>query len=169
MTSTLINLNRPVDIEDCQAADTNMDVLFVNGSQGTVTVPVTSTISTGIQRTRAGNGTFVYHLNAGPPTKNTLTALFDLGTSCFPFVNGSPVVVENNAGRTNLVGASNYFGSPISDPAKAPVFVSPTQVAIDTGNLPSGSNFTAQSVQVNAAASSKKGASLSNAVLLVLQ
>jgi len=94
-----------------------------------------------------GNGRFVYHMNSGTPNSTTVGPLLDLGNECHPFIGGSPVVVENNIGKTNLAGASNYFGVPISDPAKAPTFVCPHQVPIDTTNLPSGSFFTMQSVQ----------------------
>jgi len=173
VTSTILILNQPVGISDCQDIDANMDVLFVNGSQGgtgfTVNVNTAATVATGLQKVTGSNGKFVYHMNSGTPSSGTVGPLFDLGNECHPFVGGSPVVVENNVGKTNLVGSSNYFGNPISDPAKAPVFVSPTQAAIDTVNLPSGSFFTMQSIHLNPAASSAKGGSFSNALIMAMQ
>jgi len=173
VTSTILILNQPIGIGDCQDIDANMDVLFVNGSQGgtnfTVNVNTTTTVATALQRVTGSNGKFVYHMNSGTPNSGTVGPLFDLGNECHPFVGGSPAVVENNVGKTNLVGSSNYFTDPISDPAKAPVFVSPTQVAIDTVNLPSGSFFTMQSIHLNPAASSGKGGSFSNALIMAMQ
>jgi len=172
VTSTMLIVNQPVGITDCQDINANMDVLFVNGSQGGVTFTVdvrrSTTVSTGLQRVTGSNGKFIYHMNAGFPTQSTVGPLFDLGNECFPFIGGSPppAVVENNVGKTNLVGSSNYFGDPISDPAKAPVFVCPTQARIDTVNFPAGSIFTVQSIHLNPAASSSKGGSLSNAIVV---
>jgi len=173
-TNQLFVLQRgDAGIGDCQDIDANMDVLFVNGSRGgpglTVPVDPATSIATSLQRTPAGNGKFVFHLNEGTPDGASVTPLLDLGSSCFPFIGGSPSVVENNVGKTSAVGASNYFGTAISDPDRAPTFVCPTQAEIDTANLPSGSQWTAQSVHLNDAASSKRGASLSNALIVQMQ
>jgi hypothetical protein len=176
VTSVWLILVQPTGIADCQDIDANMDVVFVNGGQGTagngynVDVAASGTLSVANQKTPAGNGKFVHHMNAGTPNAGTVTKLLDLGNSCFPFLGGSPVVVENNVGKTSQVGASNYFGSPIADPAKAPTFLqSLLQPVIDTANLPIGSQFTHQSIHLNGAASSTKGGSLSNGVVMSMQ
>jgi len=174
VTSTFLILQQPVGISDCQDIDADMDLVYVNGSQGgldfTVQVATAGTLGTANQRTGAGNGKFVHHMNAGAPSSSTVGGLFDLGDNCFDFLGGTAVVVENNVGKTNLVGASNYFGPAISDPAKAPTFLdSLTQAAIDTGNLSAGSEWTHQSIHLNGAASSSKGGSLSNGIVMQMQ
>lgn len=176
VTATWLVVQQPIGINDCQDIDANMDVVYVNGGQGTqaggynVNVSASSTLAVADQKTTAGNGKFVHHMNAGTPNAGTVSKLFDLGNQCFPFVGGAPAVVENNVGKTNLVGASNYFAAPIADPAKAPTFLaSLTQVVIDTTNLPAGSSWTHQAIHLNGAASSKKGGSLSNAVVMTMQ
>ena len=179
VTGTFLILQQPVGISDCQGVDADMDLVYVNGSQGgldfTVQVDTSATLGVGMQRTGAGNGRFVNHTNAGAPSSSTVTPLFDLGDGCFPFISGmgivaSPDVVENNVGRTSLVGASNYFGPAIADPAKAPTFLaSLTQAAIDTGNLSGGTEWTHQSIHINGAASSAKGGSLSNGIVMQMQ
>lgn len=174
VTSTLFILQQPVSELDCQDIDPDMDLVWVNGSQGggsfNVNVDTNGPLSVGIQKTGAGNGKFVHHMNAGTPSASTVGPLFDLGNECFPFVGGSPSVVENNVGKTNLVGSSNYFGVPIADPGKAPVFLaSLLQPNIDTANLGAGQQFTHQLIALNGAASSAKGGSLSNAVVMTMQ
>lgn len=171
LISVVYRLALPCDITSCQDIDANMNLVWINGSLGgidfKVNVPVAATLSVGIQRTPAGNGRFVHHMNAGTPSATTVAPLFDLGNHCFPFLGGSPVVIENNLGRTSLIGASKYFTNPIPDPATAPTFLSSlTQPVIDTINLPAGSQFTHQVAAVNGAASSSKGGSLSNGVVL---
>ena len=166
-------LKKPIGIQDCQDMDSDMDLLWINSSQGgvglTVSVNTAATISTGMQKTGAGNGKFVFHMNAGAPSGATVGPLFDLGNQCFAFIGGSPVVIENNVGKTNLVGSTSYFGSPGTDPGKAPTFVRPTDAVVDTFNMPSGSQFTGQSIHLNGAASSSKGGSLSNALIYDMQ
>ncbi len=162
---------RPFGITDCQGRDPGTLVLFVNGSLGgaTYTVPVdpTTSISTAFQRVSGSNGKFVYHFNAGVPDSSTLTQTLDLGPACFPFLDGSPSIVENNLGKTNLVGPTNYFGTVQTDPSPAPVFIEPNQVVIDATNLPSGSKWTAQAVAVNPATTSQiKPVSLTNAIIV---
>ena len=166
-------LKQPVGIADCQDIDSDMDLLWVNASQGGVffQVPVNTAapISTGMQKTALGNGKYVYHMNAGTPNSGTVSGLFDLGNQCFPFIGGSAVVIENNVGKTNLVGSTSYFGAPGSNPAKAPTFVRPTDAVVDTFNMPSGSQFTGQAIHLNGGASSAKGGSLSNALVYDMQ
>jgi hypothetical protein len=174
VTSTFLVVTQPVGIGDCQDIDANMDVVWVNGSQGggdfNVDVATAGTLAVADQKVPGSNGKFVHHMNAGTPNAGTVSKLFDLGNDCFDFLGGTAVVVENNVGKTNLVGASNYFGNPIADPAKSPTFLaSLTQASIDTGNLPAGSSFTHQAIHLNPAASSKKGGSLSNAVIMTMQ
>ena len=174
VTSTMFNLEQPIGIGDCQAIDADMDLVWVNGSQGgggfNVNVNTAGTLAVGVQKTGAGNGKFVHHMNAGVPTAATVGPLFDLGNNCFPFLGGSPAVVENNVGKTNLVGSSNYFGPPIADPSKAPTFLaSLLQANVDTANLGAGQQFTHQLIALNGAASSSKGGSLSNGVIMTMQ
>lgn len=171
VTSTVVRLGRPCDISACQAVDPDMDLLWANGSLGgtdfRVPVLADASLAFHVDRTPAGNGRFVHHMNAGVPSTATIAPLADLGTSCFPFLSGSPVVVDSNIGRTHLVGASSYFGMPIDDPAKAPIsLASLMQPVIDMSNLPLGSLFTHQLLVVNPASSSRRGASFSNALIL---
>ncbi len=174
VTSTMFNLSQPIGIADCQDTDLDMALVWVNGSQGggdfNVDVNTNGTLSVGVQKTGAGNGKFVHHMNAGIPTAATVGALFDLGSSCFPFLGGAPVVVENNVGKTNLVGASSYFGAPIANPSKAPTFLaSLLQANVDTVNLGVGQRFTHQLIALNGASASAKGGSLSNGVIMTMQ
>ena len=173
VASELLIVAQVVGVDECQDVDSDMDLLWVNASQGgsnfTVQVNTAAPISTGMQKTAFGNGKYVYHMNAGTPNSGTVSALFDLGNQCFPFLGGSAVVVENNVGKTNLVGSTNYFGTPSSNPSKAPTFVRPTDAVVDMFNMPSGSQFTGQSIHLNGGASSSKGGSLSNAVVYDMQ
>lgn len=174
VTSTVLRLDDPSDLRSCQGGDPDMQILFVNGSSGDtnfrVDVAVANTLSVGVQRPPAGNGRFVHHMNVGEPRRTTVTPLLDLGDACFSFQSGSAVVVENNVGKTNVIGASNYFGTPIPDPGKAPTFLgSLSQPQIDVVNLSAGAMFTHQIVAKNAASSSARGASLSNAVLMTMR
>lgn len=172
--SNVLLLQQPTNITDCQDID-DVKVLFVNGSRGggdfSVDVNTAATLSTGMQRETSfgANGRFVFHLNAGTPNASTVTPLFDLGNGCFPFLakaGASPAVVENNVGKTNLVLSSNYFGSPIADPAKAPTFLgSLTQAVIDTANLPAGSQWTGQSIHQAAGSPHSQPGVLSNGVI----
>lgn len=174
-TSSVLRLAQPFGIFDCQGIDSDMNILFVNGSQGgifdfVVEASAEGQLAVGVQRTPFGDGRFVYHMNAGAPSPSTVASVRDLGNGCFPFLGGSPVVVENNVGRPGLLGASNYFGAPIANPAKAPLFLpSLLQPVVDSVNLPAGSKFTSQLIALNGAASSETGGSLSNAVILSLR
>jgi hypothetical protein len=169
--SNVFILQQPVGISDCQDIDGDMDLVYCNASQGganfSVDVDTTSTLSVAAHKTGAGNGKFVHQMWAGEPDGTTVTALFDLGNSCHDFLGGA-VANYNNVGKTNIVGASNYFGTGISDPGKAPIFII-TQAAIDTANLAAGSKWTHQQIALNASASSKKGGSLSNALIMSMQ
>ena len=166
-------LTQPTGIDDCQDIDADMDLMYVNGSQGgfdfIVDVSGSGTLSVGMQKTAAGNGKFVAHMHAGAPDGSTVTPLFDLGDSCFDMTGGTQAVNHNNVGKTNIVGASNYFGDALADPSKAPTFLSGLlQASIDGANLSTGSVWTHQCIAINGAASSKKGGSLSNAVIMTM-
>lgn len=167
-------LIQPTGIDDCQDIDPDMDLMYVNGSQGgfdfNVDVSVAATLSVGMQKTAAGNGKFVAHMHAGAPNSGTVSTLFDLGDSCFDMTGGTQAVNHNNVGKTNIVGASNYFGTPIASVAKAPGFLEAlSQANVDAANLSVGSSWTHQSIHLNGAASSKKGGSLSNGVIMTMQ
>jgi hypothetical protein len=177
VTSFWLHIDQAIGIADCQDIDANMDVVFVNGDDGNasghlVNVNTLGTLSVGVQKTPAGNGKFVHHMNPGTPTQATVSPLLDLGNQCFSFLGGGgiAVVIENNVGKTNQVGASNYFNTPIADPAKAPTFLqSLLQVTVDTANLPAGSSFTHQGIHLNPSSSSTKNASLTNAIIMNMQ
>jgi len=155
------------------------DVLYVNGSQGdasqsisidpTIPVPIGAVLQRPLA---AGNGQFVVHLNAGVPTAATITTLpASLGRICHPLLlppagTAAPVAVWNNLGRPTVIGASNYFGLPIPNPAPAPTFFW-TLAAGDPLNLPYGSAWTIQGVVRNPASTSPKGASVTNAIVLL--
>ena len=118
-----------------------------------------------------GNGKFVAHLNAGWPTASTVTSLpAQLGDSCFPFLippggTAAPSAVWNKIGKVDKVGASDFFGTPIPDPDRAPVtFYS--RASIDTSVMPVGSRWTLQAVILNPTATSPKAASVTNAIVL---
>lgn len=169
-TSIVFILQQPVGVTDCQDIDADMDLVYVNASQGgaafDVAVDTTTTLSVANQKTGAGNGKYVHHMWAGVPGAGTVAPLFDLGNACNSFFGGA-AVVANNVGKTNIVGASNYFGTGSADPAKAPAFIDDlTQASIDTANLSVGSQWTHQSIHLNGAASSSKGGSLSNGVVM---
>ena len=171
VSSVILRLAQPVGIGDCQAIDADMDLVWINGSQGggdfNVVVNSAAPFTEAVQKTGAGNGKFVYHAWAGLPTAATVSPLFDLGNQCFDFLGGGQVFIANNIGKTNLVGSSNYFGAPIPNPSKAPTFVL-TQPVLDTANIPVGSTWTGQGIALNGAASSSKGGSLTNAVTFVI-
>ena len=160
----------PGGLDDCQGTDANSSKMSVNGDQEIVVqIDTSSSVSTALQRFAGSNGKFVFHLNAGRPGDGTVTQLLDLGLACFPFINGSPSVVGNNIGKTNVIGESNYFGASVANPPRTPTFTDPTQPLVDTANLPAGSEFTGQAVMLNPASSSIRGASLTNAILYEFQ
>lgn len=175
VTSTLIILCEVPGIGECQEVDAGSDVLFVNGSQGgAVTLAVRidrdATLDTAMQQISGSNGKYIFHFNPGEPSSATITPLLDLGDMCFPFLSATPAVVANNVGKTNLAGASNYFGTPQPDPTKAPAFInSMSQSVIDQFNFPSGSKWTGQAVAVNPASSSKRLASKTNGTIFCFE
>ena len=177
ITGIAFNLGQPVGISDCQGQDApDSDLVFVNSSQGgsTYTVGVNNTTPLGmaIQKPAAGgNGKYITTLNSGIPSSGTVTSLpAGLGSFCFPllippFGSAAPASVWNNIGKTEKVGASNYFGTPIVNPDKAPAyFVS--NAAGDPVNFPLSSQWTLQGIIINPAGSSPKAASVTNAVIV---
>ena len=155
------------------AAGRRADVLFVNGTAGaelrTVAVGAGDSIWGALLLPPAGGvGKFVLHMNSGLPTDADVIELpASIGTSCFPMLlpTAMPLSVWNNIGKTHLVGASNYFSSPISNPGKAPeIFL--FQAAGDPTNLPVGTTVTIQGVIFDPATYSPKGVSATNGVIL---
>jgi len=118
-----------------------------------------------------GNGKFVVHLNPGEPDAGTMTVLpGQLGESCFPFLippygSADPAAVWNALGKVQKVGASAFFGVPISDPERAPVTFYATS-SVEVAHMPIGSRWTLQGVIVNPEASSPRGASVTDAVVI---
>jgi len=177
ITGIAFNLGQPVGIADCQGQDTpDSDVMFVNSSQGGATYSVavnnTNPLGFSIQKPPAGgNGKYVNTLNSGIPSSGTVTSLpAGLGSYCFPllippFGSAAPASVWNNIGKTERVGASNYFGTPIADPTKAPAYFV-TNAAGDVANFPLSSQWTLQGIVINPAGSSPKSASVTNAVIV---
>ena len=151
------------------------DVLFVNGSAGglnrEVTVNDGVTISATIERAPAGGSAkFLIHGNIGRPSPGTVIALpANIGDACFPILfenGGNPVVIANNAGRRNRVGASMFFGTSTPDPARAPTtFMERTS----DPNLPPGTILTLQGALIDPGTVATLNASATNAVTIVVQ
>lgn len=177
VTGIAFNIGRPVGITDCQGQDSpDSDVAYVNSSQGglsyTVAIDNTAPLGMAMQKPPAGgNGKYVNHLNSGIPSAGTVSGLpAGLGTFCFPllippFGSAAPVCVWNNIGKTERVGASNYFGTPIADPTKAPAFFV-SDADGDAVNFPLGSQWTLQGIVINPAGSSPKAASVTNGLVI---
>jgi len=176
-TSVVYNVGRPVGIFDCQGKDApQSDTLYVNAAQGpnfTVGIDNTAPLAMAMQKPAgsASPGKFVVHMNSGAPSAGTLTNLpAALGTACFPLLippsgTGAPVCVWNNIGKTDKVGGSNYFGTPIANPTNAPSFFH-LDADGDALNLPLSSQWTVQGIILNSLGSSPKSASLTNGVVI---
>jgi hypothetical protein len=167
-------------IKDCQGIDAPAsDVLYSNARQGgdgpyNVNIGVSDPGAHAIQKPPAGGpGKYLVHMNVGTPTGLTFDPLpAALGTFCFPLMippygNNASVSIWNNIGKTNKVGASNYFFTPIADPPKAPAFYC-LNPAGDPGNEPAGSVFCLQGIILNPASSSPKSASVTNAMTVTV-
>jgi len=172
-TATVFVLECAAGIGDCQNIDTDANTLFVNASRGgadfIVEIDGTEPLAASIQRpNESSNGKFVVHLNAGFAGPTTITSLLDLGSSCHPILDPAASGIWNNVGKTNRVGASQYFGTAIPDPPRADAFfwLLPSG---DLANLPSGSRWTLQGVILNPNASSSRGASLTNGIQLEIR
>ncbi len=172
----VFDLLRP-RLEECQGRD-GVDRLFANGGTGVgsdhrVSMRESGPLSLVLQRpSTGGNGRFVLHMNAGAANDDTLMELpFQLGTSCFSFLvspERHPVAVWNNSGYRNRVGFSQYFGTPIPDPGRAPTTLLDLPAG-DAANLPVGSCFTLQALIQNPGSSAARPFSLTNAILLVVE
>ena len=119
-----------------------------------------------------GVGKYVVHGNLGAPNSGTASSLpADVGDTCFEMILGSgasPDAVWNNIGKENLVGPSDYFGTPIANPQKAPAVFLELKSG-DAVNLPPGTELTMQGVILDQGAVSPKGASVTNAVILCVE
>ena len=158
---------------DCSEGTVNgatgaFDVIGINGSAGgadrTVEVSDGDFVDVFVLKPlTGGNGTFVLHANEGIGGAPDATILpFDIGTTCFPFLlnqGASPVIVANNLGRTEKVGVSKFYGTPIADPDAA-------TTTISYPPLPSGTVLTFQGVIFDPGSESSKGVSTTNAVIL---
>jgi hypothetical protein len=170
-------------VPDCRPGTVNLaqgavaDVLFLNGSTGGVdrTVEVDTAEQAFLWGSMllppaGSNGKYVVHANLGAPTGATIRVLpADVGTSCFPFLvteGAAPVIIANKLGKEHLVGSSEFFGSPKSDPPRAPaVFL---QVVFPEAELPPGTTITFQGVTVDLGSVSNKSVSSTNAVTVEL-
>ncbi len=160
----------------CQGID-GVNTLEVNGDNGTgssntVAVNSAGPIAFFIDKPGAGgNGKFLVSMNAGPPTGPSIDMMpAQLGASCFTYLlsrGAAPVAQWNGIGKVNRVGASFFFGNTIGNPGRAPLefFSAPT----GDPNLMPGQQFTIQGLIINPGASSPKGASVTNAILVDVQ
>ena len=173
---------QPPDIQ-CRVGNVNADsasvadTLFVNGTPGgpsrTVEIEEGDLIWAAMLAPPAGGiGKYLVHANVGAPNPGSVTALpFSIGDFCFPLFVGegaNPVAIWNGLGRESWIGSSRYFdGSAIPDPTPAPdVFLQLPRG--DTTNLPSGLTVTFHGVILDPSTLSPKGASVTNAVSLVV-
>lgn len=175
-TGTIELSCEPSAIGFCQGVD-QVDTLRVNFDTGlasgySVTADAGETLIFDIARPGGqGNGKFVAHLNIGAPTTETIQHLpASLGPFCFPALiadGANPACIWNSIGKEGKVGSSVYFGVDIEDPGRAPE----TFLLLPEGdvNFPVGATFTLQAVILNPSASSPKGASVTNAILLIMQ
>ncbi len=164
-------------ITDCLAGTVNagndfiLNVLFIEGEVGgedrTVEITEDDFFDVSLVKpANAGNGKFVLHANLGEPVPGAGRVLpFDIGLTCFPVLltdGASPVIVANNIGKRDLVGASDFFGVPQPDPdAATTTFSYPP--------LPIGTTLTFQAVIVDTGAVSSKSVSATNGVVLKVQ
>ena len=159
------------EVDDCLGVDT-ISVLKINNNTGDpatriVRRPHDSIIQFQIDKPAAGgNGKFVVHLNPGMPTSDSISPLpAGLGETCFPFLisaGAQPTSVWTNINKPAQIGVSNHFGVPVPDPQRAPtMFYS----AVNT-QFPIFSAWTLQGAIINPQASSPKGVSVTNPVLL---
>lgn len=151
------------------------DILFVNGSAGgaaereVLISPGQEVLATIVKPPAGGNGRFVIHGNLGRPWPESVVPLpRNIGDSCFPIIlseGANPVIVANAARHPELVGASNFFGSPLPDPARAPSTL--FQVTNDP-NLTVGVVVTLQGAMFDPGASAPRGVSITNGVTFVM-
>ena len=144
------------------------NVLFLGGSAGgadrTVEISEGDLVDVTLLRPIAGgSGKFALHANLGTPLGGTLTSLpFEIGATCFPMLTSdgaAPVLVANNIGKTNQLGASHYQGVPTPDP-------DPATTSFLYPDLPLGTVLTFQGVVVDPASQGLRAVSATNAVVL---
>ena len=161
----------------CQGQDApDSDVLFVNADPGPIVyVPAGGPHEFSIVKPPAGGpGKFVAHLNAGPPNASTLAAIpGNLGVGCFDFLIppggvAMPSSIWNSLRKESQIGASNYFGAPIPDPARADTTFHSRPLG-DLANFPPGSQWTLQAAILNPTSSGNKPASITNAIHIVVR
>ncbi len=167
----------PFVLDECQGIDgvDKLRVNFDNGlsSEHVVTVDAEGPIFMDMALPDAGgNGKFFVHMNVGAPSESTRIELgAGLGPMCHPILTSqgaTPVAVWNALGKPERIGTSSYFGGAIADPGRAPEqFV--VLASGDPVNLPVGSSFTLQGIILNPTATSPKGASVTNALLMVVE
>lgn len=151
------------------------DVLLINGSAGdeqrTVQVSAGERIwTTMLPPPMGGNGRFVVHANFGARPNEPTEVPFNIGVTCFPMIlpEATPAGIWNNAGKTGLVGSSQYLdGTPITDPQQAPAIFLLLQNG-DAANLPPGTTVTFQGLIVDPGSASSKGMSATNGVVLMV-
>lgn len=163
-------------ISACQGKD-GENVLSVNGNNGVAQDHTVLVDSTGpilfriVKPSTGGSGKFLALLDAGSPTESTITKLTNtLGYTCFPMLltdGASPVARWNTVGKEEKVGSTEYFGTPLPDPARAPVnFL--TLPSGDASNLPIGTVFTLHAVILNPAIVVGKPASITNSIVVTV-
>lgn len=163
-------------VATCSGID-NERVLRINDTGSHPLAPIVSAtmsslIEFSIEKPDAGgNGKFVVHMNPRIPTDTTIAPLpAGLGDACFPLLlpqGASPVAIWTTINKPNQIGTSNLFGDPIPDPDRAPTtFFS--SFAHDIPGFSQFTRWTIQAVIVNPDASSPKGVSVTNAVILDL-
>ncbi len=144
--------------------------LFINGSVGDASRQLTISAGDSVDVTllkpiAGGSGRFVMHADEGIPSLDAAQLLpRSVGLTCFPFLltdGAMPIVVANNLGRENLVGASEAFGVPQADPERA-------DTTFSYPPLPVGTVLTFQGIIVDPGSRSAKNASTTNAIYLTV-
>lgn len=162
-------------ISNCQGVD-GESLLTINfqdgsGSNFVISIGANNPMTLRSKKPAAGgNGKFVFYWHAGCPDETTINTLpAALGPFCHPMLDVRPeVCVWNNIGKTDRLGASNYFGTPVPDPAKAPSVIFQNGPG-DPTNMPQGTFWTAQGITRNPGASSPRAASVTNALQIAIQ
>lgn len=148
------------------------DVLYIQGSTGrgarSVQISQDDVLVVAMLRPPAGgSGRFALHADKGAPgllVPDTVLP-YKIGTVCFPFLlnkGASPVIVASNLGTTEVLGASNYFGTPTPDPDRATTFFGYAEP------LPVGTVLTFQGIIVDPATLSTKGLSATNGIVVTV-
>ena len=165
--SYLVFGRRPCQVGQVNAGNGfRLDSLFVNGSPGDTDRRLEITAGASLEVTllkpiAGGNGKFALHANLGQAEATDRWVLpFGLGVTCHPFLTSdgaAPVIVANNLGRTGLIGESQAFGVPQTDPDRATTILTYPPV-------PVGTVLTFQGVIVDPGSSGGRAVSATNAV-----